>query len=410
MLQELASPSKIRSPEDLESFERSTELACVSIETKLNWLNQYFANLEIGLAALASKKMSPLLIPPSKLRTVILDIVDKLGNNWYLASSPNRFDPNIYSIYASATVSSAMEQGCLKLFISIPVTKPRLDHLWDHRFVLYKMHSLPISVGHNISIRVIDLPPFFAVISRDGHFVERFLELSESQIKDCSLSIQPIYCNFHAPIAKRLQNSLGSCAMSLFTDDADGEKKWCRRQSVESAESETAVYLGARRWAIATRKPQSITYYCPDGTNKNMPSNTLFNLSALSIFRVPMGCTGFTDDWEFPSSYSGERDMIENANDVRLFTPISIMPNLTSGLYSAESYLKPDLVYREEVEKLLEKIASLDYLVQMFFYVIVPINCLALTCIVVYLCFIRTKMYSPMELPKMNHLIRNSDR
>ena len=123
-------------------------------------------------------------------------------------------------------------------------------------------------------------------------------------------------------------------------------------------------------------------------------------MSVLSIFRVPIGCTGNTDDWEFPNSYSGKQDISEN--DVRPFVSFSILPNLTSELFSENNYLKSDSVTQEEIEILLEKIVALNYLVQMFFYVIIPIIVLSVSLIVVYLCFIRTKRHFPTELTKIH--------
>ena len=376
------------------------------IETKLNWFNQYLTNLEIGLAALAHNKLSPSLIPPTSLLRVLSHIAGNSLDGWHLSSSSkSSSEPDIFQIYRDAKVFSAIEEGRLKLFISIPLIQSshRHEHL-QSKLVLFRVHNLPVSVGPNNSVRVVHLPDFLAVSSINDQFADSFVELTESQVKDCALSrsIRPIYCPFqNVAIVKQKSDSIGSCAMSIFTDDSDGEKKWCRHQPVELAESDAAVYLGARRWAVSAREPQTIKYYCPD-VNKNMGAIHNF-LPVLSIIRIPIGCSGFTEKWEFPASYSDIRSSLEVfAKDTRPFFPVSIMPNLTSGLYSANSLLKSDSVAQEEIEKLLQENASLIYLAQMSLYVTIATSILAMSFIVFYLFFIRKKLNFSSSLKRIH--------
>ncbi len=105
-----------------------------------------------------------------------------------------------------------------------------------------------------------DLPKFFAV-STD---LETFIELSTDDIRGCK-KLERLICNFHTGLGKRWARK--SCAISLFTNDANRKLTQFRQQFKEWKGSEVA-YLGENRWAFSAITAHEVVFSCPIGSSK----------------------------------------------------------------------------------------------------------------------------------------------
>ena len=332
LLRRLKLQNELNIPYSCSLFDMDSEFFWV--QSSFPRLKRYFRSLESGLFTLLNKKMPFEFFRFDKLRGVLVEIAKKLPNGWQIASASSDDQSYLdeFFIRRHATVFSAMDQGRLKLFISLPVAIPSNGESSPSEFTLFKILRLPVTIGQDCH-RLVDLPDYLAISSRDGRSVDKYVELAYSQIKDCDISDKfPVsYCPINVTAIKRMPNSrVASCALSIFINDSDSEKKWCRRESLklDSNESEEVIPLGKRRWAVSVTKPQSIKFDCLD-LNKKMSGSHILPL--LSIFRIPNGCTGVMDKWEIPATLTSFWSLdTEAANESITFIPLS---NLTSGFH-----------------------------------------------------------------------------
>jgi hypothetical protein len=190
-------------------------------------------------------------------------------------------------------VTVAAVEGRFRLFIKIPI--------YDHaqQYTLFEIFSLPRATDNGTHGVVIgDLPNFLAV-STD---LETFIELSTDDIRGCK-KLERLICNFHTGLGKR--GARKSCAISLFTNDANRKLTQCRQQFKEWKGSEVA-YLGENRWAFSAITAHEVVFSCPIGSSQGPPQSLL--LPPFGIFDVPPGCTARTEDWVFPASLDGRSE------------------------------------------------------------------------------------------------------
>jgi hypothetical protein len=199
----------------------------------------------------------------------------------------------LWVTYREAMVTVAAVEGRFRLFIKIPV----YDHAQQH--TLFEIFSLPRATDNGPHGVVIgDLLNFLAV-STD---LETFIELSTDDIRGCK-KLERLICNFHTGLGKR--GARKSCAISLFTNDANRKLTQCRQQFNEWKGSEVA-YLGENRWAFSAITAHEVVFSCPIGSSKGPPQSLL--LPPFGIFDVPPGCTARTEDLVFPASLDGRSE------------------------------------------------------------------------------------------------------
>ena len=144
-------------------------------------------------------------------------------------------------------------------------------------------------------MQVVDLPAFLAVTERQDHYIDRFVELSITEAKDCSKRDVRV-CRFHTPFSKGGQRE--SCALALLSSDASAEAKSCRRETVRKPKS-IAQYLGQHFWAV-TLVTSPIVLHCQNGTE----SHVLGPIA--TVLEVREGCTAISREWILPATLHGQ--------------------------------------------------------------------------------------------------------
>ena len=104
----------------------------------------------------------------------------------------------------------------MKLFIDVPIVKKQ------HHFMLYKIFSLLEPQEEEWAVKGVDLPDFLAVLERQDHYIDRFVELSITEAADCSKKGVRV-CRFHTSISKGGQRE--SCALALLNSDPSAEAR-----------------------------------------------------------------------------------------------------------------------------------------------------------------------------------------
>lgn len=257
----------------------------------LGWAQQTLDDLGVGLALLAAGKLPPEVFPPHQLKKILKEIQAALPQGWTL--SPLLDEGNLWRAYQEAQVVTAAHSQGLRLFVHFPVFEV------EHAFQLYRVASLPVSnTAGTLGVSHTPLPSFLAV----AHDQQTFLELSEGEIGQCRDWPNPV-CPISRAIARK--SARKACAMALFLDDAVKKKGECEQHFLDWKGPE-AIYLGSRRWAFSSSKPQPLVLTCVG--EKGKIGRRTINLPTVGQVEIPRGCTAQTDDWVLQASFTREMD------------------------------------------------------------------------------------------------------
>ena len=260
------------------------DTAFESVEASLQWLRDLADALDEGLDLLANGRLAPQIFPPAQMALVLKAVNRQLPLGWAVSSD------ELWVTYREAMVTVAAVEGRFRLFIKIPI----YDHAQQYN--LFEIFSLPRATDNGTHGVIIGYLPKFLAVSTD---LETFIELSTDDIQG-SKKLERLICNFHTGLGKR--GARKSCAISLFTNDANRKLTQCRQQFKEWKGSEVA-YLGENRWAFSAITAHEVVFSCPIGSSQGPPQS--LQLPPFGIFDVPPGCTAKTEDWIFPASLEG---------------------------------------------------------------------------------------------------------
>ena len=116
----------------------------LQVRTRLATMRDGMDNLRIDLMkiheymlSLATHKVTPLLIPPADLRSILTDVETKLRANPKLAL-PVTEKADIWSYYQFLKINAFVHRDMLIVVLILPLTDKELE------FDLFKGHSLPL--------------------------------------------------------------------------------------------------------------------------------------------------------------------------------------------------------------------------------------------------------------------------
>ncbi|KAK4024461.1 hypothetical protein OUZ56_009884 [Daphnia magna] len=220
-----------------------------SMEASLQWLRDLADALDKGLALLANGRLAPQIFPPAQMASVLKAVNRQLPLGWAVSNE------ELWVTYREAMVTMAA-----------------LEELYHEQQTLAPMEWR-------------DLPNFLDV-STD---LETFIELSTADVRG---------------LAKR--GARKSCAILLFTNDANRKLAQCIQQFKEWKGSQVA-YLGGNRWVFSAITAHEVVFSCPICSSQGPPQSLL--LPPFGIFDVPPGCTARKEGWVFPASLDGRLEV-----------------------------------------------------------------------------------------------------
>jgi hypothetical protein len=233
--------------------------------------------------------LSPQIISPTELQTILLDVNKQLPLGWKIPAN------DLWVLYREATVTVAVTRNAFRLFVEISI--------YDHaqQFNLFKVIRLPKATENGTyGVRFSNLPNFLAVSPN----LDTFIELQNTDMRHCREFDKQLR-RFHMGLNKR--GSRKSCAIALFTEDKKQIQGTCQTEFMAWKGPEVA-YLEKNRWAFSAIGPHDVVFSCPKSV-PNSPPRTL-KLPAIAIFEVPPGCAAQTEDWIFPASLDGQTETI----------------------------------------------------------------------------------------------------
>ncbi|KAK3103915.1 hypothetical protein FSP39_022884 [Pinctada imbricata] len=241
-----------------------------------NVLRSNLNNLQSAFQSLIEGKLSPFLIPKTKLKPVLFGITKMLRNShkgFYLTHT----NPSYY--YSNAKFLYARSRGHVYISVKFPISTHQVP------MQLYKMLSLPVPV--NISsphaTQLLNLPKFFAITNHHDYYVT----LTSDDLLNC-MHGPVILCSHNIPLRPITKID---CSMALFNNDVNAIHKLCNFKFVPNMLTSDIYELSPT--SALVYKIRELSMDCP-GEKKVIPGCTF------CIVHVPCKCSLSTDSLYFP--------------------------------------------------------------------------------------------------------------
>ncbi|EFX69869.1 hypothetical protein DAPPUDRAFT_328712 [Daphnia pulex] len=175
-----------------------------SVEASLQWLRDLAGALDEVLALLANGRLAPQIFQPAQMASVLKEVNRQLPLGWAVSSE------ELWVTYREAMVTVAKVEGRFRIFIKITI----YDHAQQH--TLFEISSLPRATDNGTQ----------------------------------------------GKMGLGIWGAGKSCAISLFTNDANRKLTQCRQQFKKWKGSEVN-YLGENLWAFSAITAHDAVFSCP---------------------------------------------------------------------------------------------------------------------------------------------------
>ena len=264
-------------------------------EIKLKMQNAvvYLDNLRAELSMLSLNHLSPSTISPSNLRSLLLEIKDKLPATIRLPSDPIT---DIWYFYNTLTCTTYLDGDKILIVLSIPL----LD--FKEKFHVYKVYNFPLPL-HNVAIDSVTGTGITAKYDTEAEGLminndhTKYALVSQEEYSSCNNRYMT-YCDPKSAIYQT--NLKHTCIISLFLKHEENIKRYCR--SVVSLHSELpdAKYMHSGIWVVATHKTMKFTVVCRDSENKQ---GDVTVQAPLGVIRLNMTCRASNEYLSLPAYY-----------------------------------------------------------------------------------------------------------
>ena len=297
----------------------------------------YLDNLRAELSMLSLNHLSPSTISPTNLRSLLLEIKDKLPATMRLPSDPIS---DIWYFYNTLTCTTYLDGDKILIVLSIPL----LD--FKERYEIYKVYNFPLPL-HNVTV---DSETRTGIIARydiesDGLMIStdrtKYALLSHEEYSSCNNR----YMTFCDPKSTIYQTNLKrTCILSLFLKHGENIKQYCK--SVVSLDSElpNAKYIHSGIWIIATQKTMKFRVVCRDTANEQ---GDITVQAPLGVVKLNMTCRASNDYLSLPAYYEkrGQGQVKDSLGSFLRFRNISrsfLWHNFSSSFSNKTSLKLPD--------------------------------------------------------------------
>ena len=237
--------------------------------------------VEENLRVMATRKANPLILPPEKLRNLLVKIKDQMRENPRL-QLPEDPDRNIWAYYQFVTVSPIIMEKCLMVVVTIPL----LDK--SNEVELYKAYSLAalhpvLKVEFQYQLE----NPYIGIANHG-----LFTLLPDPQEIELCKATSGYYCYFRQALYPTEGNQW--CIYALFIDNKTAIEEYCTIK-MEPRYQNRAINLDGFWWAVSVFKTEHIHVRCLT------ESHAITIEPPLEIVNIPNGCEGFSASVYIPA-------------------------------------------------------------------------------------------------------------
>lgn len=216
-------------------------------------------HLQLQLNMLTIGKLSPSIISPESLGTLLLDIQSRIPTPLKLPGDPKA---NLWHFYKLLTCSTVIDETRILVIVPIPLLDTHND------LEVFKVHNLPIPF--NVSVE--KLPGMVAQYHLEAEAIainkERtsFALLNAHELEGCSKPMLG-FCSIKSPVYPVSLNQF--CIVALFMKDQEGVNASCKTMVNVNTVLPMAEYLTGGHWVISTAERLTFSIVCEDDKNRN---------------------------------------------------------------------------------------------------------------------------------------------
>jgi hypothetical protein len=246
--------------------------ANAEIRELLNIARDHLQVMRLQLSMLSLGHVSSTIISPSQLKSLLIDIKERLSPQFTLPFDPEH---DIWTFYKTITCTTLIDKHHIIVVIAVPL----IDN--TGMYEVYKIHNIPVPYRFNqTTIRAkykLETTHIAVDLKRT-----KFAALSVPEAASCSDTLRP-YCTFSSPAYSVISTKM--CVMQLFGGDRDRIKEYCQEIVLPNAPSPQAEYLRNGHWLITSEKPLTLSLLC------NMTQSTIVTKPPMDIVALNATCS-----------------------------------------------------------------------------------------------------------------------
>ena len=259
------------------------------IQDKIRTLLEHLQELRWKINGLALGRLTPSIVTPDNLKSILMEIQGKLGPTQDLPSDP---DKNLFTFYEYLTCKTILENNRILVVISIPI----LDY--RNEFDIYETINLPLpihilkeSTGQDVMTAHYALEAEAFAIKKDR---TTFTLLSKAELEACSKPLLT-FCAIQRP--NYFVNKNKFCIISLFLKNEIEIKGNCHSSVKLISTLPQTSHLSDGNWVVSTHSKLKFSILCPTKDPITLEINP-----PLSVVSLEQGCTASNDFLSIPAN------------------------------------------------------------------------------------------------------------
>ena len=262
--------------ENTKGFLHEIEIVFLNFDAKINFISQ--------------GKITPSVITPSKLKTILSDIRKQLPPTLFLAIDPYESIDKYYQMLSCKTT-------LLENQIIITTNIPILDA--TEKLDIFEAIPIPIithikSKNKNYAIAVsYDTNNEGLAINADQ---TKFTTLTQQNIRECQ-SPTNNFCELHNPIYPTRKSD--NCLVSLFTNNDKSAKEKCQRKIINNFQTPKAIFLTEGLWLVFTQNEATFTIKCKHLSKTYTNKKTV--KAPVGILVLKKSCSASNEEIKLPT-------------------------------------------------------------------------------------------------------------
>ena len=390
-----ATSKQIISLESKVNVQAKLNLIIREYQERLHDLIEQIQILDTQINMLALGRLTPSLITPEHLKTILIDIRTKLEPT---QDVPNDPETELFKYYQYLTCTAIIHRN--KILVIIPV--PIVDY--ENTFDVYQIYNLPMPVirkdetgaQRHMTIQY-ELESTAIAVNREH---TRFTPLSSQELESCS---KPIinFCRLHSPTYHVNLNNF--CIISLFMKNPAKIENNCQPKVRLDTTLPQAKYMNEGRWALTNNNELAFSIACP-----HKESHTIISKPPVSIITLEERCTASNEHLILPafSRSKSSPKSYQNLSNIEWKTKnLSIITKLNQALPKHKTITIPKALRNTKEVSLTHLAESLQYEqsttatpTPTWIYVILSATLSVTTCTVAGIIFIWKQLKSKQNL------------
>ncbi|MEW8544194.1 MAG: envelope fusion protein [Candidatus Thiodiazotropha sp.] len=328
-----------------------------SLKITIQKSTYYFLHLQIQLNALTLNKLTPSIIRPTELKSVLKAIETKLPKSYGL---PADIDTDLWEFYKQLTCNTVIENN--RILIVVPI--PLIDY--SKKMELYKIYNMPVPLAAAFPTDNTSTSEMLTYYKLESPYLAinaqrtQYMLLQQSDRDTCHLSF-PNLCALRKPMYQ--VNLARMCVIALFMRDKIKVKHLCPTMVKMDNNLPRVQYMSDDLYIIITRSRLSINLACENSIRTKINIDPPYG-----FIRVNKQCTATSDRvtltgvYEHGSSHKINEDALlklesYNFSSIRIWDQFKQPLSLISGPIKVPSKLKP--LEEIPVDQLIDRLHQL---------------------------------------------------